>query len=372
MKNRFFQAATALFTLCASLVTTGCGGSASQEDTQEGPLIGLSMDTLREERWQRDRDLFVATVEKLGGRVRYVSANSDDTKQLQDVNTLLAEGAQAIVIVPHDGAVMGRAVDQAHQRGVPSIAYDRLITNTANLSCYLSFDNEKVGETQAQYLLEALKEKGIEQPRIVRLYGTPNDNNAHMFKAGQDKLLQPLIDDGTITVVHEDWCQDWDPLNASKITQAAIAKAGGVNFDAVLASNDGTASGAIKALEERQAAGKIIVTGQDAELTAMQRIVAGTQSMTVYKPLPILAETAAAMAMQLATGQQIDATGSIHNGAADIPAVFCDIFAVDANNILETVIADGFHTIDTVYQALPPADRPKPLADRPQAPAAAK
>lgn len=354
------------------LVLAACGGSGGDPGTEsgtgsapagDGPLIGLSMDTLREERWQRDRDLFVAAVEELGGRVQYVSANSNDTQQLQDVNTLLAAGAEVIVIVPHDGKVMAQAVDQAHQRGVPCIAYDRLVENTPHLACYLSFDNVKVGEAQGRFLVEECERRGIEQPRIVRIYGTPNDNNSQMFKAGQDQVVAPLIEAGTISVVHEDWCQDWDPLNATKITQAAIAKAGGADFDAVLASNDGTAAGAIQALEERQAAGKVIVTGQDAELSAIRRIVAGTQSMTVYKPLPVLARTAAEVAMTLAGGGEVAADTTHHNGAAEIPAVFCDITTVTADNIMETVVADGFHSYEDVYAEVPADERPpKPTA----------
>jgi len=346
--------------LLSLLLLTGCGGGdggGGSAANADGPLIGLSMDTLREERWQRDRDLFVAHVEQLGGRVKYLSANSQDSQQLQDVNTLLASGCEAIVIVPHDGHVMAKAVDDAHEAGVPCIAYDRLVNDTEHLACYLSFDNLKVGEAQGRYVVEECERRGIEKPRVVRIYGTPNDNNSKMFKRGQDEVLQPLIDAGKITVVHEDWCQDWDPKNAMEITKTAIAKAGGAEFDVVVASNDGTAAGAVEALDADDAQ-RIVITGQDAELSALQRIVAGTQSMTVYKPLPVLAERAAEIAMKLARGEEFTATATHDNGAAEIPAVFCEVVSVDADNIVETVIADDFHDYEDVYKGVPEDRRP--------------
>ncbi len=178
--------------------------------------------------------------------------------------------------------------------------------------------------------------------RIVRLYGAPTDNNAKMFKQGQDNILNPLIASGKIEVVHEDWALDWKPENGKKIMNAALTKAGR-NIDAVVASNDGIAGGAIQALTEDGLAGKVLVTGQDADLAACQRIQRGTQAMTVYKPLKNLANLAARVAVDVAQGKKPAATGTLDNGVKQVPSVFEKVISVDKANLATTVIADGFH-----------------------------
>ncbi len=311
----------------------------------DSPLIGLSMDTLKEARWQRDRDIFVAEVEKQGGRVLVQSAGSDDTRQIKDVIALIANRVDVLVIIPHDGAAMAKAVALANKAKIPVIAYDRLITDS-ELSLYLSFDNVKVGEMQARYLVDKLEG---DRGKIVRLYGAPTDNNARLFKQGQDNVLQPLIEQGKIRVLHEDWVTDWDPANAKKIMNAALTKLGD-GFDGVLASNDGTAGGAIQALKEAGLAGKVIVTGQDADKVACQRIVRGTQSMTIYKPIQHLASRGAQLALMMARGEPIVARGAVHNGQREVPAVLLEVIPVSRENMLGTVIADGFHARDEIYQ----------------------
>lgn len=327
------------------------GGSSGPEAI----TIGLSMDTLKEARWQGDRDRFVARCKELGAEVLVQSANSDDTRQMQDVEALISRGVKALVIVPHDAVAMGKAVEKANKAGIPVIAYDRLIKD-CDLDLYLSFDNVRVGELQAQFLVDRLKKAGG-KGRIVRIYGAPTDNNAKLFKQGQDNVLKPLLDRGELTVVHEDWADDWKPENAKKITNAAITKLSG-QFEAVLASNDGTASGAIQALTEEGLSGKVLVTGQDAELAACQRIVAGTQSMTIYKPLKTLAKGAAETAVQLAKGKPIIARQAVNNGHKDVPALLYEVITVDCDN-MKTVIDDEFQSYEDVYRGVPEAKRPK-------------
>ena len=203
--------------------------------SKEKPVIGLSLDTLKEERWQRDRDTFTAAVEKLGGTVKVQSANSVDTVQVRNIESLISLGVDVLVIVPHNGSAMTRAVKSANDAKIPVISYDRLILN-ASIDYYLSFDNIKVGEAQAAYIAARLPQD--RKARIVRLYGAPTDNNAKMFKQGQDNILNPLIAAGKIEVVHEDWALDWKPENGKKIMNAALTKAGR-NIDAVVASNKG-------------------------------------------------------------------------------------------------------------------------------------
>ncbi len=310
--------------------------------SKDHPVIGLSLDTLKEERWQHDRDTFTGAAEKLGASVVVQSANSDDTRQVRDIQSLISRGVDVLVIVPHNGAAMTRAVKSANEAGIPVIAYDRLILN-CNIDCYLTFDNVKVGEAQASYAVSHLPKE--RKARIVRIYGAPTDNNAKLFKQGQDNILDPLIKAGQIEVVHEDWALDWKPENAKKIMNAAITKAGH-NIDAVVVSNDGTAGGAIQALLEEGLAGKVLVTGQDADLAACQRILRGTQAMTVYKPLKNLATLAARVAVEIARGEKPAATSTLDNGAKKVPSIFEKVISVDKDNLMSTVVADGFHTAE--------------------------
>jgi len=320
---------------------TGTAPGAPGHLKHARPLIGLSMDTLKEERWQGDRDRFIKHAQELGADVEVQSANSDDSRQVRDIETLISRGVDVLVIIPHDGAAMAAGVERAHQAGIPVLAYDRLITG-CDLDLYITFDNVKVGELQAQYLADQLAKAGGGKKRIVRIYGSKTDNNALLFKQGQDNVLNPLIASGAIEVVHEDWAQDWRPDNAKRIANAAITKAGR-EIDGILASNDGTASGAIQALLEEGIAQKVLVTGQDAELAACQRIMAGTQAMTIYKPLSRLATQAAELAAKLAARRPVVAKGEIENGKIPVPSVLLDVVSVTKENMMDTVVKDGFH-----------------------------
>lgn len=329
--TRFLALALALFALFPLAATSFA--------SKEKPAIGLSLDTLKEERWQHDRDTFTAEAERLGARVIVQSANSDDTRQVRDVESLISRGVDVLVIVPHNGAAMTRAVKSANEAKIPVIAYDRLILN-ADIDYYLTFDNVKVGEAQASYAVAHLPQ---DRPaRVVRIYGAPTDNNAKLFKQGQDNILEPLIKSGKIQVLHEDWALDWKPEIAKRIMNAAITKVGR-DIDAVIVTNDGTAGGAIQSLLEEGLAGKVLVTGQDADLAACQRILRGTQSMTVYKPLKNLATNAARVAVEVAKGQRPTTTDTIDNGAKQVPSIFEKVIAVDKDNLMSTVVADGFH-----------------------------
>ena len=333
----------------------GPAAAATSDNTRI--LIGLSMDETRGPRWKKDQEAFTQRVRELGGEVTVRVADSNDTQQIKDVEALITQGVRAMVIIPHDGAVMAKGVDMAHAEGIPTISYDRLITGTANLDVYATFDNVKVGVLQANYLVNAFKAKGIAKPRIVRLLGSKTDNNAFLFKEGQDQVLMPLVESGALEIVHEDWCDNWEGVNAKRIVNAAITLHGHT-IDGILASADVLSNGAVKALEEEGLTGKVIVTGQDADLVACQRIVAGTQDQTVYKPLPALARMAAEMAMKLATGKPLVVSAEIDNKAAMIPMAMAEIKDVTKDNMMETIIADGFHPYDEVYKAIPENERP--------------
>ncbi|MBS0662964.1 MAG: substrate-binding domain-containing protein [Verrucomicrobia bacterium] len=321
----------------------GAGGDAS--GAPKRPLIGLSMDTLEVERWQHDRDLFEARANQLGADVMVVSANGSDTRQVRDCEALIANKVSALVIIPHDGAAMAKAVNLAHEAHVPVLAYDRLILN-CDLDLYLTFDNVRVGELQAQYLVDHLKGR---KARIVRLLGSKTDNNAFLFKQGQDNILNPAIARGDIEIVHEDWCDGWRPENAKKILNAAITKAGR-DIDAVLCSADILSAGAVQVLLEEGLAGKVLVTGQDADLASCQRIVEGTQSMTIYKPIKNLATVAADLAVKMARREVIVARQELPNGKINVPSIFLPVHVVDKDSLESTVIADGFHTRESIYK----------------------
>jgi len=334
-------------------LTLARGSGASKDKVHKNIVIGLSMDTLKEARWQVDQRIFVDRAKELGADVKVSSANSDDSIQMRDVNSMISDGVNAIVIIPHDGAAMSKAIAAAHAANIPVIAYDRLITDS-DLDLYVTFDNVKVGEAQAQYVVDAIHGKG----KIVRIYGAPTDNNAKLFKQGQDNVLKPYIDRGDIKVIHEDWADNWEPQRAKQITNAAITNHGH-DFVAILASNDGTAGGAIQALKEEGLMGKILVTGQDAELAASQRIVEGSQAMTIYKPIKSLATTAAELAVKLATAKPLIARDELNNGKTMVPSVFLPVTTVTKDNMMQSVIVDGFHTFEEVYGNVPANERPK-------------
>lgn len=305
--------------------------------------IGFSMDTLEEERWIKDRDLFKKAVESLGAEVDIMEANGDDAVQISQAETLISRGVDLLVVVPHNAEAAAAIVNKAHLAGIKVLSYDRLIKN-ADIDLYVSFDNEQVGEMQAEAIT-----KLVPKGKYVYIGGAITDNNAHLFKKGVFKVLQPLIDTGDITVVYDQWTKDWTPANAATNMEAAL-KANDNEIDAVIAANDATAGGVIQALSAQGLAGGVPVAGQDAELAGAQRIVEGTQTMTVYKSINKLTEEAAMLAVRLASGENIDTKIKINNGKIEVPSVLLPPIAVDKYNIDETIIADGFHSSQDVYK----------------------
>ncbi|QUG43029.1 D-xylose ABC transporter substrate-binding protein [Psychrobacillus sp. INOP01] len=307
--------------------------------------IGFSMDTLLEERWLKDRDLFKAAVEGLGAEVEIVAANGDDALQISQAETLIQSGIDLLVIVPHNAAATAAIVHKAHLAGIQVIAYDRLVKN-AELDMYISFDNEQVGKMQAE-AMTALVPKG----NYVFIGGAITDNNAHLLKDGVFKVLQPYIERGDIHVVYDQWTKDWTPANAQTNMEQAIRTTNG-QIDAVIAANDATAGGAIQALEDHGLASQIPVAGQDADLAGVQRIVTGTQTMTVYKPIQILTQKVAEIAVAMAKGETVIANQQVNNGKKEVPSVLLPPIAVNIDNLESTVIEDGFHAAEEVYGAI--------------------
>jgi D-xylose transport system substrate-binding protein len=315
--------------------------------------IGFSMDTLKEERWQRDRDLVVKAAEAKGARVLVQAANGNDALQNSQAENLLTQGVDVLLVAPHNGKTAATIVESAHRMGVPVIAYDRLILDS-DVDLYVTFGPVRVGELQAEYAV-----KRVPKGNYVLIGGAPTDNNALLVREGQMKFLKPLVDKGDVKIVSDQWAREWQASEALKIMENALTRSGN-KVDAVVVSNDGTAGGAIQAIGEQKLAGKLLVTGQDADLAACQRIAAGSQSMTVYKPIPALAEKAVEAALALARKQRLaDATSPVSNGKRDVPSILLEPIAVDKDNLVSTVIADGYHKLEDVYRDIPKEQWPK-------------
>jgi D-xylose transport system substrate-binding protein len=331
--------------LCVLL--SACGSSSENRpkvQEEPRPKIGLLMDTLnQEERWQRDRDLFVERAKQMGADVLVEAAERDDAKQLQQAESLLERGVQVLVVVPHSAEAAGRIVEAAKKRSVPVISYDRLILK-ADVDLYMSYDNRDIGDQQAQFLRNRAP-KG----NYILLGGAPTDHNAKMIREGQMAALEDAVKRGEIKIVADPWATDWKADAAETVTAAALKKANN-QVVAVVASNDVTAGGAIKALEKQGLAGKVLVSGQDANLDAVRRVVSGTQTMTVYKPLKPLAREAAAAAVRMAKGEKVEGTSTVDNGLKQVQARLFTPITIH-KDLVPILISDNFHTKEQVYGA---------------------
>lgn len=309
--------------------------------SEDPVVIGFSLGPSRDERWLQDRDLFVARAEELGAKVIVMPADEDPDKQTRQAENLVLQGVDVLVVVAEDGVKASDIVNKAHEAGIAVIAYDRLIQNP-ELDYYVSFDNIKVGEHQAREVV-----KVVPEGKFAYVGGSPSDNNAYLVKEGSMTVLQPLIDQGKVELVYEQFHDGWKQEIAYSQFKKFLQEGGMV--DAVVAANDGTASGVIQALEEFGLAGKVPVSGQDASLGAMQNIVAGTQTVSIYKPIKDLAFKAAEIAVAFAQDQTVEENFAIENNGAQTPAFLLDVVPVTKDNIEETVIKDGFHQREAIY-----------------------
>ncbi|MFD2706276.1 sugar ABC transporter substrate-binding protein [Salibacterium lacus] len=321
------------------------GGTAEAAEqklrsNQEDPYVGFALDTLREDRWYRDKDAFEAAVEDQGGQVKTLAANGNQDIQIQQARLLINEGVDVLVVVPTEAEGASEIVSMAHDAGVKVLSYDRLIRG-ADVDHYVSFDNEKVGELQAEAILSQAGEG-----TFAYVGGAESDNNAVLFREGAMNVLQPHIESGDIELVYDSYTEGWDPVKARENLSSFLAS-NDVSLDAVVAANDGTAGGVIEALGNQ--AGEVPVSGQDAEVEAVQRIVEGTQTMTVYKSMEDLAGKAAELALSMAEGEEIPAETTIDNGKGDIASTLLEPLTVTEDNIEETLIDDGYLTESEIY-----------------------
>ena len=319
--------------LCLPLATTASASSAK-------PVIGFSIDDLRVERWARDRDYFTAAAKELGADVIVTSADANEQKQVNQVENMIAQKVDAIVIVPMNSKVFGEVIDEAHKAGIKVLSYDRLILN-ADEDAYISFDNERVGFMQAEAVFKAKPEGNY-----YLLGGSPTDNNAKLLRPGQMKVIQAAVDSGKIKIVGSQWVPEWSPTTAMSIMENALT-ANQNKIDAVVASNDGTAGGAIQALAAQGLAGKVPISGQDADLAAVKRVIAGTQTVTVYKPLKLIATEAAKLTVALDQGEGRASTRSSTTARSRSTSLLLTPIALTKDNV-DLVIKDGFYTKEQV------------------------
>ncbi len=335
---------TAVSVLDQSLILGGEFQGFELPELKMRMKIGIVLDNLREERWQREREILARRCKRLGAEVLETVASGDAGLQLRQAEELIAQGAQGLIIVSIDAERIAPAVELAQKRGVKVIAYDRLIRN-CEYDLFVAYDGVQIGRWMAEYCLKR-KPAG----NYFLLMGSETDSNSIWLREGQKQALEPAIKAGKARLIGESWTPDWSPEKAYAIVRSLLSS--GAKPDAIIASNDGTAGGAVKALKEAGLAGKVLVTGMDAETDACKRIVKGEQSMTIYMPLRLQATRAAEALVLMLKGQQVPGADQREpNGKTEIPAILLHPISVDAENMREVIVADGFHTEKELYSA---------------------
>ncbi|TQK95863.1 D-xylose transport system substrate-binding protein [Streptomyces puniciscabiei] len=329
---------------CGSAKESG-GGSTKSSGPKKGDAItvGLLLPENQTARYEKfDKPLIEKKVQELTGgkgKVVYANAKQDATLQNQQVDTMITNKVDVLIVDAVDAAAIKNSVQKAKSAGIPVVAYDRLAQGP--IDAYTSFDNETVGKTQGEALLKALGSKA-KSGKIVMMNGSSTDPNAAQFKKGAHEVLN-----GKVNVGKEYDTKEWKPENANSNMEGAISALGKKNIIGVYSANDGMAGGIITALKQAGIS-NIPVTGQDAELAGVQRIVAGEQYMSVYKPYAPEAAAAAEMAVDLAQGKSLD---SVAKDKVDspttkqVPSVLVPVTALTKDNIKDTVIKDGVYTV---------------------------
>ena len=335
-----------ILTLLLSL--TACGKTKEENINNENPeadkiQIGLCFDSYVIERWQRDRDVFVSTAEGLGAEVNVQNANGDVERQKAQIEYLIEKGMDVIGIIPIQADAISKEVQKARAAGIKIISYDRLITN-ADTDLYISFDNEKVGTIMA----EALVEGGLPNKKVLMICGSPSDNNVSLIEKG----FRNVMDKNKIEILDIAYADGWKAELAATYIYDNIDTVKKV--DGIMFGNDDLATQGIRALSEKRLIGRIKVVGQDADLVACQRIVEGTQLMTVFKPVDKLAKEAAEYAIKLASGEALENTSTINDGTYNVPYIALEPIAVKKDNIGAVIIDSGFHLKEDVYLNVSP------------------
>jgi D-xylose ABC transporter substrate-binding protein len=297
--------------------------------------IGFLMDESTGGRWDRDKELFIRHAESLGSEVIFGAAEGNAQKQIEIAREILNQNIDILVLIPSDQFESAKIVAEAHRMKVPVMSYDRLVKN-CNLDFYVSFDHVNVGELQAQHITTACP-KG----NYAIIGGAIYDNNSFFLRLGQLNILQPYVDKGDIKIVYDNYVNMWKPEEGYRLMKECLKL--NKDIDAVIAANDRLAGGAIQALEEQNLNRKVFIAGMDADLAAVQRVFAGTQTITIYKPIEAIATTAADLATQIIKDNKIPQVNlSVNNGYRQVPSVLLPSMVVNRETIDLTVIADGY------------------------------
>ncbi|MEQ8153842.1 MAG: substrate-binding domain-containing protein [Clostridiaceae bacterium] len=302
-------------------------------------VIGLSLPTQREVRWVRDRETMEKYAAEKGVAIKVTNADTDAAKQDSQVDELVSQGINILILAPVDSTAASATFEKVKKKGIKVIAYDRIIENS-DVDLYVSFNNTVVGELQGRYIT-----RNVPQGRYIILTGDPKDRNSKFYRDGAMEYIQPLVDKGDIRIVTDKAVENWDPKNAYKIVKDTLDV--NSNIDAILAPNDAVAGAAIEALKTKDLAGKVVVTGQDADLAAARRIVQGTQAMTVFKDTRQLGKVAIESAIKLANNEPIEISGVV----VDVSSILLTPTLVDRQNLNEVLIGSGYLKPEDVYQA---------------------
>lgn len=345
--------------LCLSFVILGVlfakdnkQGEKQTPKKEDGIIIGFSLSSIVIDRWQRDRDVFIATAKELGATdVIVQTANEDNDMQIKQIEYLMSEGVDVLVINPDDKDGLADVVKRAKEQGIKVIAYDRSINN-ANVDVYVSFDNEKLGRLMGETML-----KYVPKGNYVIINGSVKDNNSVMYNTGFHQAIDEAVANGSVKIIEEVWGEDWGEEVAINCMEEVIKR--GETVDGVIAANDRFAEAAIRVLAENRQAGDVVVIGHDSELSACQRIVEGTQKATIYKSITDMAEGAAKIAIDLANGVEIKTQTTMNDGTYEVPRVMYDVYIVTKENMVDIIVNKGFHRLEDIYQNVPEEQWPK-------------
>ena len=328
--------------------------AAANKDPNRKIKIGFSMATVKEERWQRDREAFEKRCKELNVECPVTVADNNKEKQVNDVDNLLTQNIDVLVIAPDDATQAASMVEKAKAQNVPVISYDRLI-NSDKIDLYVSHQVPVIGRKMAEYALQK-----VPKGNYVMVYGDAADNNSLIMKKAQMEVLKPALDRGDIKIVAEQHAKGWSKEEALKIVENALTQNNN-NVQAIVASNDGTAGGAVQALSTQGLIGKVLVTGQDAQIDALQSIAEGKQTMTVYKAIIPLANMAVDAAIKLAKKEPLTDAKPFTNDriGKDVSSILLEVTSVDKDNLMTTVIKDGYAKFEDVYKNVPADQRPK-------------
>lgn len=346
MKKKFIWIILFAVAILAGALVLSLDGKKEKKTVEDDDKIqiGMSFDSFVIERWQRDRDVFVSTAKELGAEVNVQNANGDIEEQKKHIDYFIEKGVDAIVVICIDSYGLHEQVKKAMDAGIIVVAYDRMITD-AGADLYISFDNNKVGSMMG----EALVQNGIRGGNVLMLGGSLSDSNVPILESG----FKAVMEENNVTILDSFHAENWEAELAATYVYENVNVV--MKADAIMCGNDNLASQVVRALSEKRLAGDILVVGQDADLEACQRIVEGTQLMTVYKPVEKLAQRAAECTVELIVNGELSGEDveSIDDGSYVIPYVGMQPISVTDDNMDSIIIDSGFHLKEDVYLNVP-------------------